>query len=299
MRVLAVGIFLAALIGAACGGDNASTTPTSTGATGSTTTTTLTGPTTTKAPSATATTTTQPPAATSTTDSADPAAAQNCVELADMTIETHQTVLTALGGEQFEGEMPPEVADTLEEALEFVSQLGLAEELCAGGFAEFDRLRCERVSSLETFGLDWETTLNQIFPPCGGGPVGAAAVTDASVATSCEELADIDIAILQEFINVFGDGPFENWYTDSTSVSPEIQAGLDVFVEKANKSSEQSDSLGCDVGNEAEKQHVCDRMGELDSLGDAGLGFIHDMVACDLDPADQARLDDFLNSQQS
>jgi len=28
------------------------------------------------------------------------------------------------------------------------------------------------------------------------------------------------------------------------------------------------------------------------------LGFLHDMVPCDLDPADQARVDDFLNSQQ-
>ncbi len=83
-----------------------------------------------------------------------------------MTIETHQRVLTAMGGEQFEADMPPEVAQALEEAVAFMSQLVLAEDLCEGGFDELDRLRCERVSSLETFGLDWETALNQIFPPC-------------------------------------------------------------------------------------------------------------------------------------
>ena len=69
-------------------------------------------------------------------------------------------------------------------------------------------------------------------------------------------------------------------------------------MEKADKSREQSDRLGCDVGDRADEQLFCDRMAQLDPLGDAGLGFIHDMVPCELDPADQARVDDFLNSQQ-
>ena len=128
--------------------------------------------------------------------------------------------------------------------------------------------------------------------------VEAAAGTDASVATSCEELADIGIAIAQEFINGFGEGPFEDWYTNSPSLSPGVQDGIDVWMEKMGKSTQQSDSLGCDVGDAAEEQLFCDRMSQLDPLGDAGLGFLHDMVPCDLDPEDQARVDEFLNSQQ-
>jgi hypothetical protein len=96
----------------------------------------------------------------------DPSLAQSCAELADTFVETHQHVLDVMGGEVFEGDMPPEVESAVGEALEFVAQLGIVEELCAGGFTEFDRLRCERSESLETHGLDWETYLNQVFPPC-------------------------------------------------------------------------------------------------------------------------------------
>ncbi len=76
-----------------------------------------------------------------------------------------------------------------------------------------------------------------------------------------------------------------------------MQAGLDVWMETAGKSREQSASLGCDEGAEAEKDS-CGRLSQLDPLGDAGLGFMHDMVPCDLDPKDQARVDEFLASQQ-
>ncbi len=143
-----------------------------------------------------------------------------------------------------------------------------------------------------------------IASSCAGGdptppadPVAQIGTTDAAVATNCEELLDIDFAINQEFINVFGAGPFEDWFTNSPSVLPEMQAGLDVWMEKAGKSSEQSASLGCDVGAEAEKDS-CGRLSQLDPLGDAGLGFMHDMVPCDLDPKDQARVDELLASQQ-
>jgi hypothetical protein len=117
--------------------------------------------------------------------------------------------------------------------------------------------------------------------------------TDAAGATSCEELDDVDFAIFQEFINVFGAGPFEDWYTNSPSVSPEMQDGFDVWMEKAEKSTEQAASLGCDEGAEVERDK-CARMSQLDPLGDAGLGFLHDMVPCDLDPEDQARVNEFL-----
>ena len=141
------------------------------------------------------------------------------------------------------------------------------------------------------------TTAPATTPPTTS-TVEAAAGTDASVATSCEELADIGIAIAQEFINGFGEGPFEDWYTNSPSLSPGVQDGIDVWMEKMGKSTQQSDSLGCDVGDAAEEQLFCDRMSQLDPLGDAGLGFLHDMVPCDLDPEDQAKVDEFLNSQQ-
>ena len=134
-------------------------------------------------------------------------------------------------------------------------------------------------------------------PSPAADPVAQIETTDAAVATSCEELLDIVFAIHQEFINVFGAGPFEDWYTNSPSVSPNVQAGMDVWMEKAGKSSEQSASLGCDEGAEAEKDS-CGPMSQLDPLGDAGLGFMHDMVPCDLDPKDQARVDEFLASQQ-
>ena len=51
-------------------------------------------------------------------------------------------------------------------------------------------------------------------------------------------------------------GPFEDWYTNSPSVSPNVQAGMDLWMEKAGKSSEQSACLGCDEGAEAEKTAV-------------------------------------------
>jgi hypothetical protein len=122
--------------------------------------------------------------------------------------------------------------------------------------------------------------------------------TDAAAATSCEELDDVDFAIHQEFINVFGAGPFEDWYRNSASVSPEMQDGFDVWMEKAEKSTEQSGSLGCDEGAEVERDK-CARMSQLDPLGDAGLGYLHDMVPCDLDPEDQARVDEFLGTPDS
>jgi len=136
---------------------------------------------------------------------------------------------------------------------------------------------------------------------CGGGDSlesstdlathAPTATTDAAAATNCEELADIDIAITQEFIDVFGDGPFEDWFTDS----PAPRAGVDVWLEKVGKSVEQSASLGCDIGAEVENDYFCDGMPQLDRLGDAGLAFLHAMVPCDLDPADQARVNAFLN----
>ena len=122
--------------------------------------------------------------------------------------------------------------------------------------------------------------------------------TDAAAATSCEELDDVDFAIFQEFINVFGAGPFEDWYTNSPSLSQEMQDGFDVWMQKAEKSTEQAASLGCDEGAEVERDK-CARMSQLDPLGDAGLGFLHDMVPCDLDPEDQARVNEFLGTPDS
>ena len=133
---------------------------------------------------------------------------------------------------------------------------------------------------------------------CGGGTESSTDLgTDAAAATTCEELDEIDYAIFQEFINVFGDGPFEDWYTNSPSLSPEMQAGLDTWMQKAGKSAEASLKLGCEEGSEAERD-TCVLMSQLDPLGDAGLGFMHDMVPCALDPVDQARVDEFLISQQ-
>jgi hypothetical protein len=133
---------------------------------------------------------------------------------------------------------------------------------------------------------------------CGGSAESSTDLgTDAAAATTCEELDEINYAIFQEFINVFGDGPFEDWYTNSAPPSPEMRAGLDTWMQKAGKSAEASPKLGCEEGAEVARD-TCAWMSQLDPLGDAGLGFIHDMVPCALDPADQARVDEFLNSQQ-
>ena len=91
--------------------------------------------------------------------------ATSCVELADLAVDVHRQVLDAMGGETFDGELPPEVVEALDRAQLLMSQLPVEVEACAGGFEEFDELRCDRVQELQTFGLE-PIFLEDLFPPC-------------------------------------------------------------------------------------------------------------------------------------
>ncbi len=100
----------------------------------------------------------------------------------------------------------------------------------------------------------------------------------APVATSCEELADNVIASIQVFIDVFGDGPFEDWPA-VTSLS-EMVAPMNVYFEKLDTLYKQADSLGCE---KFDRQLICERQPQLDPRGDAGLAFIRDATPCGLE----------------
>jgi hypothetical protein len=103
-------------------------------------------------------------------DRAEPATttvptATTCAELADAAIEIQQRVLDAMQGRHFEDEIPPGVQAVLDEAAEFLAEIGEGIDPCGGDQALFERLMCERVADLDTHGLD-PTAFVGMFPAC-------------------------------------------------------------------------------------------------------------------------------------
>jgi len=101
-------------------------------------------------------------AACGTPASLDPATAESCSELVDMNIRSMQIVLDSMPGP---GESPGGVFFGQEFfRLRGAPGISAANELCGPG--EFDRLLCDRKSSLETSGSDTEQFVEGNFPPC-------------------------------------------------------------------------------------------------------------------------------------
>lgn len=112
---------------------------------------------------------------------------------------------------------------------------------------------------------------------CGSGSSGEAPPTrDPSIAATCGELTRIYVGIHQEFIDGFGAGTFEDYFT----AGPEIITGQDVFIEKLVQWTERWRGLGCE---KSQLQVVCDQEPLIDPLGDAGVAFITDNYPCFLE----------------